>query len=98
MAAAVARPPLVLTGVQLCYHCIAPACATPWRTSVIVRATCLVATLATAALLAVAVPAAAEDTSACIVGGEAWRAGKAQEAIDSFTVCIEQGDLEPATM
>jgi tetratricopeptide (TPR) repeat protein len=83
---------------RLCYACIVSACATPWRTTVLERATCLAACLATAMLLATAAPAVAEDTTACEAGGEAWRAGDIQGSIDDFTVCIEQGDLQPETM
>ncbi len=49
-------------------------------------------------LLLAATGARAEDTSMCKAGGDAWRAGKAQDAIDNFTKCIDNGQLEPATM
>ncbi len=39
----------------------------------------------------------AEDVTMCSAGGEAWRAGEVQAAIDAFTLCIDEGDLSPAT-
>lgn len=62
------------------------------------RARYLLSVLAGAALLSLTLPASAEDTSACVAGGEAWRAGENQAAIDHFTACIDDGDLEPASM
>ena len=42
--------------------------------------------------------ATAEDVTHCSVGGEAFRTGDVQRAIDSFTLCIETGELEPGTL
>jgi len=42
--------------------------------------------------------AMAEDVTMCSAGGEAWRAGDVQTAIDAFTMCIDEGDLSDTTM
>jgi len=53
---------------------------------------------AVSVLLLAAASARAEDTAACVAGGEAWRAGNVQAAIDDFTDCIENGALERKTL
>jgi len=57
-----------------------------------------VAMMAMVAVVSLFGDASAEDITHCSVGGEAWRAGDVQTAIDNFTICIDQGDLTPATL